>query len=73
MLSTMILLLDGSCSKNAIISDFSGNSYIPKSFAIFYNLNSPLWKLSSVSAIMTWSSANEVCILVVIHKVIHSV
>jgi len=38
---------------------FSGDIYIPKSFAIFYNLNTPLCKLSSVSVIMTWSSAKQ--------------
>ena len=53
MLFTMISHLAGSCPKNAIVSDFSGNIYIPKYFALFYNLNTPLCKLFSVSAIMT--------------------
>jgi len=53
MLFTTILHLAGSCPKNAVASDFSGNIYIPKSFVIFYNLNTPLFKLFSVSAIMT--------------------
>jgi hypothetical protein len=41
MLSTMILHPAGSCPKNAIISEFSGNISITKSFAVFYNLNTP--------------------------------
>lgn len=57
MLPTMILHLDGSCCKDAIVSGFFGNIYITKSFAIFYNLNTTLYKLSSVSAIMIRSSA----------------
>jgi hypothetical protein len=38
----MILHLTGSCPKNAIVSDFSGYISIPKSFAMFCNVNTPL-------------------------------
>ena len=56
MLSTKILHLAGSCPKNAIISDFTGNILIPKFCAMLCNVNIPLCKLFTESAIMTCSS-----------------
>jgi hypothetical protein len=44
--------IDGG-NRTATISDFSGDISIPKFFAMFYNVNIPLYKLSSVTAIMT--------------------
>jgi len=52
MLSTMIIHIAGSCPENAIILDFSVDIYNPNTLAIFYNLNIPLCKLSSISATM---------------------
>jgi len=48
--TAMNFILAGSCYTNAIVSDFCGNIYIPKSFAVFYNLillsvNYPLYQL----------------------------
>jgi hypothetical protein len=53
LLSSTNLHLTGSFPKNAILSDFSGDVYIPKFFAMICNVNTPLCKLSSASAIMT--------------------
>jgi hypothetical protein len=59
MLNTVILHLTGSCPKIAIVSDFPGNIYIPKSIVIFCNVNTPLCKLSSESHIMNGLSAKR--------------
>ena len=49
----MILDRTESCPKNAIVTEFSGDISIPKVFAMFCNVSTPLCKLSSESAIMT--------------------
>ena len=51
----MILNFMGTYPKNAIISGFTGDSSIPNFFAMLHNVNTPLCKLSSESAIMTCS------------------
>jgi hypothetical protein len=47
LLCTEILRITGSCPKNAIVSDFSGDVSIPKFFAVFCNVNSPRRRLFS--------------------------
>jgi hypothetical protein len=56
LLSSMILQFTGSCPKNTIVSEFSGDISIPKCSAMFCNMNNPLCKLLSNQVIMTWSS-----------------
>jgi len=64
--------LTGSCPKNDIVWDFSGDISIPNFFfTLFCNVNSPLCKLSFESAIMTWSSAkSRLFIFVLVHEVV---
>jgi len=56
-LGTPLLHLTGSHPKNSIVLDFSGDISIPQFFPKFCNLNNPLCKSSSESAMMTWSPA----------------
>jgi hypothetical protein len=67
----MIVHFTESCPKNSIVSDFSGDISIPIFFAVFYNVNTPLCKLSSELSVMTCSSAKRrVFIFVIVDKVI---
>jgi hypothetical protein len=59
LLSTIIVLLTGSCPENAIVSDFSGESSIHNFFAIFFAVNSPHRNLSTESVITSFSSAKS--------------
>jgi len=61
LLSTTILHSTGSCPQSAIVSNFYGEISNPKFVAIFYNVNTPFCKLSSESAIMTWSFVVYFC------------
>lgn len=58
------LHLAESCLKNAIVSNFFGDIYIPTFFVMFCSVNSPPWKLFSVSAVMTWSSAKSTLFII---------
>ena len=49
----MILHLTMLCPKNAIVSDFSDDNTIPKLFAMFCNVNTPLCK--SYSEAVIWA------------------
>jgi hypothetical protein len=52
LLSTIILLLIGSCPENAIVSDFSGDSSIQNVFCYVFTVNSPHCNLSTESVII---------------------
>jgi len=54
LLSTTILHNTGSRPKSVFVSDFYGEISNPKYCAMLYNVNTPVCKLSSESAIMTW-------------------
>lgn len=66
LISTTMLHVTGSCPKNYIVTDISGDFSIPKYFAMFCNVNYPL-----KSAIMIWLSAKtRVFAFVAVDKVI---